>query len=135
MRYAGRVIVRESGSAADLLALDEPFVMNCTDLGAKELTGDTQLEPISGQLSVLAPQRAIDYVTLHGGHYMLPDGIILGGTFQHGNADLQPNAATEAEVVADQAAFLSAMHAQTRASIQSAAPAASTSPPGSLKSS
>lgn len=109
----GRVIVREFGSAADLVALDEPLVMNCTGLGAKELTGDTQLEPIRGQLSVLAPQAAIDYITLHGGHYMFPrtDGIVLGGTFQHGNADMQPNVATEAEIVADHAAFFSHMRA------------------------
>jgi hypothetical protein len=107
----GRVIVREFGSAADLLALDEPLVMNCAGLGAKELTSDTQLEPIRGQLSVLAPQPEIDYITLHGGHYMFPrtDGIVLGGTFEHGNADLQPNTATEAAVVADHAAFFSHM--------------------------
>ncbi len=109
----GRVVVREFGSAADLLALDEPLVMNCTGLGAKELSGDTQLEPIRGQLSVLAPQPAIDYITLHGGHYMFPrtDGIVLGGTFQHGNADLQPNFATEADIVADHAAFFARMRA------------------------
>ena len=108
----GRIVVREFASAADLLALEEPLVMNCTGLGAKELTGDTQLEPIRGQLSVLAPQPAIDYITLHGGHYMFPrsDGIVLGGTFQHGNADLQPSVATQAEVVADHAAFFSHMH-------------------------
>ena len=109
----GRVVIREFGSAADLLALDEPLVMNCTGLGAKDLTGDTQLEPIRGQLSVLAPQPAIDYITLHGGEYMFPrsDGIVLGGTFQYGNADLQPDMATEAKIVADHAAFFAQMHA------------------------
>jgi glycine/D-amino acid oxidase-like deaminating enzyme len=109
----GRVIVREFGSRADLLALDEPLVMNCAGLGAKALTGDTQLEPIRGQLSVLAPQPQIDYLTLHGGHYMFPrtDGIVLGGTFQHGNADLEPSAADEREVVANHADFFSHMRA------------------------
>jgi glycine/D-amino acid oxidase-like deaminating enzyme len=107
----GRVVVRAFGSAADLRSLDEPLVMNCTGLGARELTGDAQLEPIRGQLSVLAPQPAVDYITLHGGHYMFPrtDGIVLGGTFQHGNADLQPNALTEAQIVADHAAFFARM--------------------------
>ncbi len=109
----GRVVIRDFGSGADLLALDEPLIMNCAGLGAKDLTGDTQLEPIRGQLSVLAPQPAIDYITLHGGHYMFPrsDGIVLGGTFQYGNADLQPDAATEALIVADHASFFAQMHA------------------------
>jgi glycine/D-amino acid oxidase-like deaminating enzyme len=108
----GRVVIRAFGSAADLQGLDEPLIMNCTGLGAKELTGDTQLEPIRGQLSVLAPQPAIDYITLHGGRYMFPrtDGIILGGTFQHGNADVQPNAESEAQIVAEHAAFFAQMH-------------------------
>jgi glycine/D-amino acid oxidase-like deaminating enzyme len=108
----GRVVIRDFGSLADLLALDEPLVMNCAGLGAKELTGDTQLEPIRGQLSVLAPQPAVDYITLHGAHYMFPrsDGIVLGGTFQHGIADLQPDPATQANIVADHAAFFSHMH-------------------------
>jgi glycine/D-amino acid oxidase-like deaminating enzyme len=107
----GRVIVREFGSAAELLDLEEPLIMNCTGLGAKALTGDTQLEPIRGQLSVLAPQPEIDYITLHGGHYMFPrtDGIVLGGTFQHGNADLQPNLLTETQIIADHTAFFSHM--------------------------
>jgi hypothetical protein len=37
------------------------------------------------------------------------DGIVLGGTFEHGNAELQPNVATEAEIVAAHAAFFSHM--------------------------
>jgi glycine/D-amino acid oxidase-like deaminating enzyme len=75
------------------------------------LTGDAQLEPIRGQLSVLAPQPAVDYLTLHGNRYMFPrsDGIVLGGTFQHGNADLAVDPATVQQVVADHAAFFNAM--------------------------
>ena len=109
----GRVVIRAFGSGADLLALDEPLVMNCTGLGAKELTGDTQLEPIRGQLSVLAPQPAINYITLHGGRYMFPrsDGIVLGGTFQYGNADLQPDGVAEKQIIADHAAFFAQMRA------------------------
>jgi len=39
------------------------------------------------------------------------DGIVLGGTFQYGDANLQPDAATEGQIVADHAAFFSQMHA------------------------
>ena len=107
----GRIVVRSFASASDLMSLDEPLIMNCTGLGAQVLTGDAQLEPVRGQLSVLAPQPAIDYLTLHGSRYMFPrsDGIVLGGTFQHGNADLTVDAATVQKVVADHAAFFAAM--------------------------
>lgn len=109
----GRVVIRAFGSAAELLSLDEPLVLNCTGLGARELTDDGELVPIRGQLSVLVPQPAIDYITLHGSRYMFPrsDGIVLGGTFQHGNANLQPDAATEEKIVSDHAAFFAQMHA------------------------
>jgi glycine/D-amino acid oxidase-like deaminating enzyme len=107
----GKIVIRTFEALPDLLALDEPLVMNCTGLGAKAFTGDAQLEPIRGQLSVLAPQPAIDYVTLHGSRYMFPrsDGIVLGGTFQFGDADLAPDDATVRRVVADHAAFFAAM--------------------------
>ncbi|HTW82485.1 MAG TPA: FAD-dependent oxidoreductase [Candidatus Sulfotelmatobacter sp.] len=111
MLRGGRIVVRSFGSAADLMALDEPLIMNCTGLGAKALTGDSQLEPIRGQLSVLAPQPAVDYITLHENRYMFPrsDGIVLGGTFQHGDADLTVDPVIEKTIVADHAAFFAAM--------------------------
>ncbi|HEX3551370.1 MAG TPA: FAD-dependent oxidoreductase [Candidatus Elarobacter sp.] len=107
----GRIVVRSFSGPADLLALDEPLVMNCTGLGAKSLANDAQLEPVRGQLSVLAPQPAVDYITLHGGRYMFPrsDGIVLGGTFEHGNANLTVDEATVRRIVADHAAFFGGM--------------------------
>ncbi len=116
----GRVVNRAFGSLGELLALDEPLLMNCTGLGAKALIGDDQLEPVRGQLSVLAPQPAVDYITLHGNRYMFPrsDGVVLGGTFQHGDADLAPDDATVRRVVADHASFFDAM----RATVVRAAP-------------
>jgi D-amino-acid oxidase len=113
LRRGGKIVVRCFTAARELLALDEPLVMNCTGLGAKELFGDEQLEPVRGQLSVLAPQPAVDYMVLHGNRYMFPrsDGIVLGRTFQHGNTQLDPDEATIQQVVTDHAAFFSAMHA------------------------
>jgi hypothetical protein len=60
---------------------------------------------------VLAPQPAVDYITLHGGRYMFPrsDGIVLGGTFEHGNANLAVDEATVRRIVADHAAFFGGM--------------------------
>ncbi len=108
----GHLFVRDFASMTDVLAsVPEPIVMNCTGLGAKALTGDDQLEPVRGQLSVLAPQPAVDYITLHGGRYMFPrsDGVVLGGTFQHGDSRLDPDPQTERQIVADHATFFEAM--------------------------
>ena len=106
-----RIVVRSFVSLADVLALDQPLIMNCTGLGAKALVSDTELEPIRGQLSVLAPQPAIDYITLHENRYMFPrsDGIVLGGTFQYGNGDVTVDPATVRTMVADHAAFFGSM--------------------------
>jgi len=111
-----RIVVRSFTSPAELAALDEPLIMNCTGLGAKDLTGDAQLESVRGQLSILAPQPAVDYITLHGGRYMFPrtDGIVLGGTFEHGNADLAINPQEITQIVGDHAAFFNAMRMPTR---------------------
>jgi D-amino-acid oxidase len=116
LERGSRILVRSFASAAELAALDEALIMNCTGLGAKDLTGDTQLEPVRGQLSVLVPQPAIDYITLHGGRYMFPrsDGIVLGGTFQHGNADLAIDPAQITQIVGDHAAFFNAMRRTTQ---------------------
>jgi D-amino-acid oxidase len=107
----GRTVIREFTDVRQMLALDEPLIMNCTGLGAKPLFADEQLEPVRGQLSVLAPQPNVDYITLHGNRYMFPrsDGIVLGGTFGFGNANLEPDDATVRAVVADHAAFFTAM--------------------------
>jgi glycine/D-amino acid oxidase-like deaminating enzyme len=109
--HGGRTIVRSFSDVGQMLALDEPLIMNCTGLGARPLFNDEQLEPVRGQLSVLAPQPKVDYITLHGGRYMFPrsDGIVLGGTFQHGNSNLQPDEATVRTIVADHATFFASM--------------------------
>ncbi len=109
---AGRVVVRSFSEIGQLLELDEPLIMNCTGLGAKTIFRDSQLEPVRGQLSVLAPQPSIDYTVLHANRYMFPrsDGIVLGGTFQHGATSLDPDETTIRTIVADHSAFFGSMH-------------------------
>jgi D-amino-acid oxidase len=82
----GRIVVRELESREQLRELAEPVVVNCTGLGAKALFGDEELEPVKGQLTFLLPQPEVDYIVITEGLYMFPrrDGILLGGTFQHG---------------------------------------------------
>jgi len=88
----GKVVVKEFRSREELNRLAEPVIFNCTGLGARALFNDEKLEPVRGQLEVLLPQPEIDYMYLSSG-YMFPrrDGIILGGTFDHGDWSLEPN--------------------------------------------
>jgi glycine/D-amino acid oxidase-like deaminating enzyme len=87
----GKLVVKEFRSREEIMRLPAQVILNCTGLGAKALFNDEQLEPVRGQLEVLLPQPEIDYCYLGGG-YMFPrrDGIVLGGTFDHGDWSLAP---------------------------------------------
>jgi glycine/D-amino acid oxidase-like deaminating enzyme len=89
----GKVEIREFRDRRELMRLPQPVVFNCTGLGARALFNDQKLEPVRGQLEILLPQPEIDYCYLSSG-YMFPrhDGIILGGTFDHGDWSLAPRA-------------------------------------------
>jgi glycine/D-amino acid oxidase-like deaminating enzyme len=58
------------------------------------------MEPVRGQQEVLLPQPEIDYCYLNNG-YMFPrgDGIILGGTFDHGDWSLTPRPEQTAQIL------------------------------------
>jgi D-amino-acid oxidase len=77
-------------------------IVNCTGLAAGALFADPDVLPIKGQLTVLAPQPEVDYITIGPGDlYMMPrqDGIILGGTHERGEWSLEPNAAEAARIL------------------------------------
>ena len=82
--------------------LSESIIVNCTGLGARELFGDRELEPVKGQLTALLPQPEVDYAMVTGGLYMFPrrDGIMLGGTFEHGVETLEVNREAEQRIIA-----------------------------------
>ncbi len=92
-RAGGRIVRQDLRGPADVAALSEDVVVNCTGLGARDLFGDQELTPVKGQLTVLEPQLDVDYVVIAGGLYMMPrsDGILLGGTFERGIDSLEPN--------------------------------------------
>ena len=90
----GKIVIREL-HAADLAAMRETLVFNCTGLGARTLFNDAELLPIKGQLVFLMPQPEVDYMTIGpSGLYMFPrhDGILLGGSFDRGvdNTEIDP---------------------------------------------
>ena len=78
------------------------MILNCTGLGAKALFGDEELEPVRGQLTFLLPQPEVDYIVITDGLYMFPrrDGILLGGTFEHGAWSLDVDEPTRQRMVA-----------------------------------
>jgi glycine/D-amino acid oxidase-like deaminating enzyme len=86
LRAGGRMRVRRFASPAELAELPEALVFNCTGLGSRELFADMELDSVRGQIAVLAPQPEVQYAYTLPSGYMFPraDGIILGGTFEHG---------------------------------------------------
>jgi len=91
--------------------LSESVIVNCTGLGARELFGDRELEPVKGQLTALLPQPEVDYAMVTGGVYMFPrrDGIMLGGTFEHGVETLEVNREAEQRIIAGHQRIFSGM--------------------------
>ena len=96
----GDLVVGEIADQRQLATLPQPVIANCTGLGARDLVGDDSLIPVKGQVVVLRPQPALDYLTIGGGRfsrggsqYMFPrfDGVVLGGTFERGVESLEPD--------------------------------------------
>ncbi|MEJ0060199.1 MAG: FAD-dependent oxidoreductase [Terricaulis sp.] len=98
----GAIHVQDFATPADIAALPEKLVFNCTGLGARALFGDTELGPVRGQLAILIPQPEIQYAFTGDAGYMFPrpDGIVLGGTFEEGVWDTTPNTAAIARIIA-----------------------------------
>ena len=104
----GRFEIRDFGDRAEVLALDEPVIFNCTGLGAAALFGDTELTPVRGQLVFVPPDERLDYLTVGGGEGVLymfprPDGILLGGTFERGASHLTVDEATTGRILREHA--------------------------------
>ena len=119
--FGGRIVIRTFSAPGQLVALDEPLVINCTGLGARDLFGDDELVPLKGQLTVLVPQPEVDYGTFGGlpgssrggglGIHMQPrsDGIVLGGTSERGAWSLEPDQEAMKRIVDAHRAVFSAM--------------------------
>ena len=76
--FGGAIVVRKFETPAEIAALSEGLVVNCTGLGAKALFGDPDLIPLKGQLTVLVPQPEIQYLDQRR-----LDGAILGARARH----------------------------------------------------
>jgi D-amino-acid oxidase len=98
----GTIRVREFATPAELAALPESLIFNCTGLGAGALFGDAGIQPIRGQLAILLPQPEVRYAFTGEAGYMFPraDGIVLGGTFERGIWETTPEPAAIARILA-----------------------------------
>lgn len=105
----GKIEVRRFSAPADLAALAEALVFNCTGLGSRDLFGDQDLHPARGQLAILEPQPEVRYALTGGPGYMFPrpDGIILGGTFEVDQWNTDPEPATIQRIIAAHKRFFS----------------------------
>lgn len=61
LELGGRIEVREFHSPAELAALPQKTLVNCTGYGAKALFGDNSLVPVRGQLARMIPDGDIRY--------------------------------------------------------------------------
>jgi glycine/D-amino acid oxidase-like deaminating enzyme len=107
----GRFVIRQFATPAEVAALPERLVFNCTGLGAGKLFGDTVIQPLRGQLAILLPQAEVQYAYLGDMGYMFPrgDGIVCGGTWEYDEWDMTPQPERIARIVARQQAFFAAM--------------------------
>ena len=101
LRFGGTVKIREFTRLEELDALPETCLVNCTGIGAKQLTDDPHLTPISGQLAFVIPQQEVHYriSTPHAYTINRKDGIIVGGTHKMGSWDTTPSREDTEEMV------------------------------------
>jgi glycine/D-amino acid oxidase-like deaminating enzyme len=114
LRAGGRFVIRDFTSCEHLLTVDEPLIFNCTGLGARALFDDAELIPAKGQLVLLPPDPAVDFMTIGGGSgvsYMFPRAgeILLGGSFQRGDWSRQAEPEVTERILADHAALFAGM--------------------------
>lgn len=108
VRLGGVMLDRRAfASPAEIAALPEQLVFNCTGMGAKALFGDDGMIPIRGQLAILLPQPEIQHAYTGAVGYMFPrpDGILLGGTYERGVYDATPQAEDIAGIIEAHANF------------------------------
>jgi len=106
----GRMVARDFTDLSMILALNETAIFNCTGLGAKSLFDDEELTPAKGQLVLMPPDPAVDYLTVGGGSgvtYMFSrrGEILLGGSFQLDDWSREPEREVTQRIVEDNRAL------------------------------
>jgi D-amino-acid oxidase len=108
----GEFVIRNFKDQDELQSLTQPFIFNCTGLGSRALFGDEGIMPAKGQLILLPPDPAIDYLTVGGGSgslYMFSrnDYMILGGTNNPGDWSTEPEPEQTERIIYESQQFFS----------------------------
>jgi glycine/D-amino acid oxidase-like deaminating enzyme len=100
-RLGVELVQRRFEAPGEIAALPESVVVNCTGLGSAALFGDAELVPVKGQLTMLPPDPRLRYTLSAGSLYLHPrsGGILLGGTYDHGNATTTFDTEAETEIL------------------------------------
>jgi D-amino-acid oxidase len=109
-RFTGGGGQLQAGTVGSLAqaAADAPVVVNCTGIGARDLVPDHGLVPVRGQAVIVANPGITDFfIGLANATadlvYMFPHGdtVLLGGTEQPGDWNLDPDPAITRRILAD----------------------------------
>lgn len=97
----GRFAAHEMKTREALASLPESVFVNCLGLGAREFAQDPAVRPIRGQLVLLDPAPK-SFIIDHGQGYIISrrDILVLGGTFEEGEENPDPQEATCREILA-----------------------------------
>jgi glycine/D-amino acid oxidase-like deaminating enzyme len=80
----GKIETAEFHTPADLAALPQPIIFNCTGYAARQLWSDNSLTPVRGQIGWLIPQPEVRYGLYFGGINVISrrDGIVVQTNLQ-----------------------------------------------------
>lgn len=97
----GKIVIKDFKRPEDIDALKEKAVIACIGLGAKEVFKDEHLNPIRGQLNILAPQADLRYSVGLSGASAAPrwDGIAVGNSALYGIWDTEPDMKLAKEMI------------------------------------
>ena len=106
----GKIVAKDFKNLDEVLSLKEATIFNCTGLGAKALFDDEEMQPAKGQLVLIPPDPAVDYLSVGGGSgitYMFSrrGEIVLGGSFKLGDWTRNPESDVTDRIIADNKAL------------------------------
>lgn len=91
LEAGGTFTIRRLQSIAEVRALSQSIVFNCTGTGARALFGDHTLTPVLGRLFHLDPQPGVDYgVQIDDFRYVVPrsSALLLGTSWEPEGTDI-----------------------------------------------
>jgi D-amino-acid oxidase len=95
----------EQAAVESLDDLPEPVVVDCAGADAGALTGDTEIQPVRGQVAYVRSDRPLRFMVDETGPnalaYVLPrrDVVVLGGTAEEGDRELRPREHTTRSIL------------------------------------